>query len=158
MLVLLTAVCPTPPSDAIPICSGLIPANSPLLCCYFSSSRLLTSFLCPCFPRVPSSPGSGLPRGATWQSKAHHRLGMRFRGSNKMPCDTFKRSHAVMDSALWDLATHEPPHSSPLGPPCLPGISSMEVRTHWDYHWGQSALFGSNVGPLSCHTGLFPQF
>ena len=42
-------------------------------------------------------------------------------------------------------------------PVCLPGISSMEVRTYWNYCWGQSALFGSKVGPLSCCTRLLPQ-
>ena len=50
---------------------------------YFSSSRLLTSFLCPCFTRVPSSPVSGLAWEATWESEAHHRLGTRFRGSEQ---------------------------------------------------------------------------
>lgn len=72
---------------------------------YFSSSRLLTSFLRPCFTRVPSSPVSGLARGATWESEAHHRLGTRFRGSEQMPHHVFKRNHTVMDSALWDLST-----------------------------------------------------
>ena len=35
---------------------------------------------------------------------------------NKMPYDVFKRNHTVMDSALWDLSTQKPLHSSPLSP------------------------------------------
>lgn len=32
----------------------------------------------------------------------------------------------------------------------------MEVRTHWDYHWGQSALFGSKLVPFPATLDCFP--
>lgn len=121
---------------------------------YFSGSRLLTSFLCPCFTRVPS-PVSGLARGATWESEAHHRFGTRFRGSEQDAIQCVQTQSHCHGLCPLGPSTQEPPHSSPLSPLCLPGISSMEARTYWNNHWGQSALFGSKVGPLSCHTRLF---